>query len=192
MRSLRSLLKSVRNRIRHPLGYPKPKVWPSETSKCRARLAPYCVGYGADVGFGGDPITEAAIRVDMPTPYSDVGTQPVQLGGDASQLPWFRDASLDFIYSSHLLEDFDDTKAVLAEWLRVLRPGGHLIIFCPDEQVFRNHCATTGQPYNPHHKHDHFSLSYVKTLLAELGQNRIVYEAFPVDIYSFDLVLQKT
>src|SRR3954451_8769285 len=70
-------------------------VWQSETSKCRARLAPHCTRYGVDLGPGGDPITPHAIRVDLPQPYSHVGSLPVQLGGDAENLYWFRDGVLD-------------------------------------------------------------------------------------------------
>jgi predicted SAM-dependent methyltransferase len=165
--------------------------WPSETSKCRARLAPFCAGYGVDLGYGGDPIAEHAIRVDMPQPYTRLGEAPVQLGGAAEHLVWFRDDTLDFVYSSHLLEDFDDTEAVLREWLRVLRPGGRLILYCPDEQRFRLHCAATGQPYNPHHKHADFSLAYVKDILARLGQDRFLHENPDIDVYSWELVCVK-
>lgn len=165
--------------------------WPSETSKCRERLAPWCVGYGLDAGFGGDPITPSAIRVDLPRPYTKVGQAPVQLGGDASHLPWFRDDSLDFVYSSHLLEDLEDTEAVLREWLRVLRPGGRLVLYCPDEQAFRAHCARTGQPLNPHHRHAHFSLAYVQAILDRLGGVRTLHAVPLVDVYSWDLVVEK-
>jgi hypothetical protein len=78
------------------------RVAPYQTSKCRTRLAPYCIGCGVDLGPGGDPITETAIRVDLPQPYSDVGLLPPQLTGDARKLIWFRDACLDYVYSSHL------------------------------------------------------------------------------------------
>src|SRR4030081_512897 len=90
----------------------RPKPHPSETSKCRPRLASYCQGYGLDIGPGGDPITNHAIRVDLELPYSSVGQHPVQLGGDASELIWFRDKIFDFVYSSHVLEDFIDTGRV--------------------------------------------------------------------------------
>lgn len=164
----------------------------SETSRCRRRLAPYCQGYGIDVGFGGDAISTSAIRVDLPKPYADTGDQSVQLGGDARDLKWFADASLDYVYSSHLLEDFEDTERVLREWLRVLRQGGVLIIFCPDEQLYRKHCKRTGQPYNPHHIHDNFSLESVKAALASIGGTKVVHEVGLVDEYSWELVAEKT
>ena len=74
---------------------------------------------------GATLITPNAIRVDQPTPYANTGSNPVQLGGDAANLYWFADESLDFLYSSHLLEDFENCEKVLREWLRVLRPGGY-------------------------------------------------------------------
>lgn len=169
----------------------RPKRWPSETSKCRARLAPYCQGDGIDLGFGGDPITPSAIRMDKPDQYGTVGSYPAQLRGDAADLRWFRDGSLDYVFSSHVLEDFHDTEAVLREWLRVLRPGGRLVIFCPDEARFRAHCARTGQPYNTNHVHAHFSLDYVKCLLDRLGSTRLIHENPDVDLYSWDLVVEK-
>jgi predicted SAM-dependent methyltransferase len=164
---------------------------PSETSKCRPRLAKYCVGNGVDLGFGGDAITPTAVRVDFPTPYATTKGQPVQLGGDCRHLEWFRDGSLDYVYSSHLLEDFEDTEAVLKEWLRVLKPGGLLIIFCPDEQVYRRHCSETGQYYNQCHKHADFSLKKVKEMLARLGQADVIHETPLVNTNSWEIVLKK-
>lgn len=164
----------------------------SETSRCRARLAPYCQGYGLDLGFGGDPITPSAIRMDMPQPYTYVGSLPVQLGGAAENLFWFRDNVLDFIYSSHLLEDYEDVESVLREWLRVLKPGGMLITFCPDEKVYRKHCAETYQVYNPAHKHADFSLDYVKAILERIGGTETLHEIALIDTYSWDLVVRKT
>jgi ubiquinone/menaquinone biosynthesis C-methylase UbiE len=130
--------------------------------------------------------------MDMPSPYAYTGNEAVQLGGKAEDLYWFRDGVLDFVYSSHLLEDFVDTEAVLREWLRVLRPGGRLIIFCPDEQVFRKHCATTGQPYNTHHVHADFSLEKVKGHLGHIGGTRVIHETPLVDLYSWELVCETT
>jgi predicted SAM-dependent methyltransferase len=162
-----------------------------ETSKCRSRLAKYCEGYGVDLGFGGDPILLSAIRMDMVQPYTKVGNFPVQLGGKAEDLYWFKDAVLDYVFSSHLLEDFFDTEAVLREWIRVLKPRGKLVIFCPDEQRFRKHCKETGQLYNTAHVHDFFSLEYVKNVLNKIAETKVIYEQDNVDIYSWDLVCER-
>lgn len=164
----------------------------SETSKCRLRLSPYCVCSGVDLGPGGDPITETALRADLPQPYSHVGFFPPQLTGDATKLFWFRDACLDYVYSSHLLEDFEDTEAILIEWLRVLKPGGNLILFCPDEQVYREHCRTTGQPYNKMHKQPDFSLAKVENILAKIGQSTTIHAIPLIDVYSWELVARKS
>jgi SAM-dependent methyltransferase len=164
----------------------------SETTKCRDRLARYCKGYGLDLGFGGDPISFSAIRMDLIYPYTKVGEFPVQLGGKAEELYWFKDGVLDYVFSSHLLEDFFDTEAVLREWIRVLKPGGRLVIFCPDEQRFRRHCKETGQAYNTAHVHEFFSLEYIKNILSKIRQTKVIYEQDDVDIYSWDLVCEKT
>lgn len=163
----------------------------SETSRSRERLAPYCQGYGIDLGFGGDPIAPHAIRMDMPQPYTKLGNHSVQLGGDALDLYWFKDDVLDFVYSSHLLEDFDDTEAALREWLRVLKVGGNLIILCPDEQRYRRHCRRTHQPYNGSHKHANFGLAYVEQILEKIGGVEFVYENDNVGPYSWELVARK-
>jgi predicted SAM-dependent methyltransferase len=184
------LKRGVRKIYRGPAS--RTSRYPSETSKCRSRLAPYCEGYGLDLGFGGDAITPKAIRVDAPQPYADTGTDSVQLGGDASELRWFRDGVLDYVYSSHLLEDFEDTEGVLREWLRVIRPGGNLIVFCPDEQLYRGHCNRTGLIPNENHSHADFSLVKVKEILKRIGGLKIVHERSPVDIYSWELVAKKS
>ena len=191
-----NLLSRVKNRIINLLSEPDKShklntFGQSETSKCRKRLAKYCTGNGLDLGFGGDPINSTAIRMDFPSPYTEVGTYPVQLGGSAENLYWFKNDVLDYIYSSHLLEDFEQTEAVLREWLRVIKPGGKLVIFCPDEQQFRKHCSETGQPYNTAHVHEFFSLNYTLQLLENISQTKVIYKQDKLDIYSWDLVCEK-
>jgi predicted SAM-dependent methyltransferase len=166
----------------------------SETSLCRERLKKFCAGCGLDIGYGGDPILPSAITVDMPSPYTTVGDAPLNLAGDARDLRWFRDGTLDYVFSSHLLEDFkpDETRHVLLEWLRVIRTGGHLVIYCPDERVYSEHCRKTGQEYNKSHSIPDFGLEYLKGIVGGMEGVRVVHEAPHVDIYSFELVLMKT
>lgn len=50
------------------------------------------------------------------------------------QLPMIADGACELVYASHSLEYFDrqDAERVLAEWRRVLRPGGVLRLAVPD------------------------------------------------------------
>jgi SAM-dependent methyltransferase len=172
------------------LKQPRRRPTISETSKCRASLAPFCVGDGVDIGFGGDPIVPTAIAMDLPERYARYLENPQHLHGDGASLHWFRDGTLDYVFSSHVLEDFQDTAGVLKEWLRVLKPGGRLVLYLPDEQTYRANCRREGKPPNAHHVHEHFGLAYLKSCLPMLGLE-IEHERFPVGIYSFELVVRK-
>jgi predicted SAM-dependent methyltransferase len=163
----------------------------SETSACRERLLPYCLGNGLDLGFGGDPISPTAVTVDLENPYTKLGNFPHHLKGDATNLYWFKSNVLDYVYSSHLLEDFTNTRDILVEWLRVLKPGGNLVLNLPNEKRFREHCQATGQPGNDAHKLEIFSLEYVKYILESIPDNEIIYELDNCGPYCFELVVKK-
>lgn len=170
----------------------------SETNSCRERLAPYCVGNGLDVGAGGSAILKTAICVDRAEEdgrRAHVGSDPTHLVGDAADLYWFRDSVLDYVFSSHVLEDFEDTAIVLKEWLRVLKPGGHLVLFLPDQQTYVADCAKNGGLPNQAHKHADFGLDFVKRCLASIGYTKecVVYEEWPFigNPYSFAIVVKK-
>ena len=136
----------------------------SETSKCRSSLSKYCIGDGLDIGFGGDPIVPTAICLDMPEAYARYIKNPQHLHGDAKDLFWFKDETLDYIFSSHVLEDFEDTTLVLNEWLRVVKKGGNLVLFLPNELEYRKYCKLKGELPNQHHIHENFGLKYLKNI----------------------------
>jgi predicted SAM-dependent methyltransferase len=165
----------------------------SETSKHRAWFLPYTQGYGMDVGFGGDAIVPHAITFDMPQPYTSVGTSAQHLGGDCRKLP-FKNDTLDWLYNSHLIEDFtyNDQIPMVQEWLRVLKPGGRLLILAPDQQRFLAHCAATGQPINEAHKEADYSLKTFKKRVLKTGniRARVVAQEDFAD-YSWGIVLEK-
>ena len=56
--------------------------------------------------------------------------------GDAQLLATLADNSLDFVHSSHCLEHMRDPKEALQNWLRVLKPSGHMVIMIPDEDLY--------------------------------------------------------
>jgi SAM-dependent methyltransferase len=162
----------------------------SETESCRHRLAKWCVGNGVDLGFGGDPIVPTAICFDRQECHSARSktkepASPTHFAWDVSTLP-FKDGVLDYVYSSHCLEDFEDTVSVILEWVRVLKRGGVLVLFLPDQVAYEK---VGGD--NAAHKHKDFSLKYVKGRIPQCCE--VVYELFPVEnnAYSFDLVVKK-
>jgi len=66
--------------------------------------------------------------------------EEVDFVGDAADLSQFEDNAIDTIYASHVLEHFHhhlkgEVANTLAEWYRVLKPGGKLMVSVPDLQT---------------------------------------------------------
>lgn len=163
----------------------------SETARHRDELTQYCVGYGIDIGYGGDAIVDSAITVDMPQPYTHLGEHPLNLGGDARDLKWFDDNVLDYVYSSHCLEDFEDTAALLNEWFRVLKPGGNLVLLLPDQKRYEECCRRAGTEPNPGHKIKEFGLSYLKGVLRQFPFAEVLAEKDFIEEYNFYIIVRK-
>ena len=165
-----------------------------ETAHCRKLLSKYCQGTGLDIGFGGDSISSTAINLDLETPYTSVGNDPQHLKGNCKNLYWFKNEALDYVYSSHLLEDFgaEEMKQIIKEWFRVLKIDGNFVLYCPDEQVYRS--MTAEHIRNKAHVIAHFSLKFFKErILANIKEicYDVVYENAHVGSYSFAIVLRK-
>lgn len=130
----------------------------SETARYRSLTTPYCQGAGVDIASQGDAVVPWAMSFDLPEKefrkYSSGQPPkgPIHLRGHATKLP-FDDASLDWVYSSHLLEDFLNWVPVLSEWCRCVRIGGHIIILIPEKDLW-NQAIRNGQPPNNAHKHE--------------------------------------
>jgi ubiquinone/menaquinone biosynthesis C-methylase UbiE len=92
----------------------------------------YFVGDGIDVG--GDP-DQLAQYVDIFTSMRSVRTWDIQ-DGDAQFLKGVQDDSFDFLVSSHSLEHMANVHEALRNWIRVVKPGGFLIITVPDEDLY--------------------------------------------------------
>lgn len=170
-----------------------------EVDACRDRLAPFCTGVGLDIGFGGTPITTSAICVDRPEDDPKRAANPIayptHIEGDWKVvLGIFKPSSLDFIFSSHVLEDFADVTEVLQSWASLLKHNGRLVLFLPDEQTYRKHCEFNGSLRNQAHVYEEFGLEFVRSA-AKRSLIKLVeeYSLFPVpnNPYSFDLVLKR-
>lgn len=163
----------------------------SETSKARDKLIKYCSGAGVDLGCGHDKICPEAFGFDLPNPYAKMGEDLIQLSGDAKNLTIFKDGVLDYVYSSHLLEDFMETEIIMKEWVRTIRTGGNLILVLPDELVYREFCKNNNIPSNPGHKLLHFNKDWVKHCAKNLGNLEIIDESDIYGDYCFFIVFKK-
>lgn len=119
----------------------------------KEEMRKWCMGKGADIGCGAYKTVPDAIGVDL-TPKDSYGTGGSQLYAKSQadititdlKLP-FNDSELDYVVASHVLEHIVDDMAALSEWVRVLKPGGYLIVAVPDED------KVDGLPLDPTHKH---------------------------------------
>jgi SAM-dependent methyltransferase len=69
---------------------------------------------------------------------------------DAARLP-FRAASFDGLFAGEILEHLPDPERALAEWNRVLKPGGILIVTTPNRGRRVNRLNGEDWPFSPDH-----------------------------------------
>jgi predicted SAM-dependent methyltransferase len=133
---------------------------------------------GLDVGCG-DNKQANTIGVDFRV------TSTVDVIADARALP-FRKESLQYIFSSHIIEHFGihETRTILAGWVRLLEKGGVIEIRCPDLRArallfFLNPSWSNlrkiygGQDYPGNLHKSGFSYSLLKSLLIACGIGKV-------------------
>lgn len=152
-----------------------------ETDHCRHRLLKYCQGQGLDLGCGNVKIKPDAIGIDLHSPVADMPR-------DARKLDYYESEQFDYVYSSHLLEEIQDTVPTLKEWLRVIKPGGNIILY----QIVESRYFPIGHPNcNGSHKH-HFTRDDLRNALEDLGCEFVHYADNPeTKEWSFELVMRK-
>lgn len=159
----------------------KPK---GETDHCRNRLLKYCRGQGLDLGCGMTKIKPDAIGIDLLSPVADMKI-------DARLLPSYPNEHFDFIYSSHLLEEIQDTESTLKEWLRLVKEGGFIVLYQADKE----HYFPLDDPRcNQSHVH-HFDWESLWAVFEKIGGTELIHHASysgdPHNEWSFELVVQK-
>ena len=153
-----------------------------EVQKCRSRLANYCRGAGLDIGCGPEKIIPQAIGIDA---------QGADINCDISRgLDILQPEFVDYVFSSHCLEDFINTGPILQDWWSKLRVGGHLILYLPHKDHYPN--IGTHPQANKFHHHDFLPEDIIaqmdKFAAYEIVEQGVYSEA---DEYSFDLVFKK-
>jgi predicted SAM-dependent methyltransferase len=125
----------------------------NESAKVRWELVPYMSGRVLDLGCGPFKTFPHFIGVDNGHHDSAFGWQNKAdvVVETCEKLDLFGSNSVDMVFSSHLLEHIaeDNVPATLREWCRVIKHGGHLIIYVPDEDEYPK-VGETGA--NPDHK----------------------------------------
>lgn len=119
-----------------------------ESAKIRPFTTHYTQGRGLDIGCGSEKLWHESIGIDSGKQW---GRPVADITGDGSDLTFFANHSMNYVFSSHFLEHVVDYRGTLAEWWRVIRPGGFLVLYLPHKHLYPN----IGQPgANPDHKHD--------------------------------------
>lgn len=104
----------------------------NETKKLNSyRLAKgydkYFSGQGIDIGCGPDPLDPKVF-----TSIASIKTYD-RVDGDAQTCSNLQNESFDFAYSSHCLEHLPNPKEALQNWIRITKPGGHIVVAVPHE-----------------------------------------------------------
>jgi SAM-dependent methyltransferase len=106
----------------------------------------WLIGDGIDIGAGHDsignymplfPLIRSVRAWDRPD-------------GDAMLMEGVADASFDFVHSSHCLEHLVNPTIALQNWVRICKPGGHLLILVPDEDLYEQ--GVWPSTFNTDHK----------------------------------------
>jgi len=106
---------------------------PSRVFSANHLLPVYPVAASVDnVNFTANTAWEAGLRDGGPFLFHPSKAPGVQFLREATSLHGLGDHSYDFILSSHCLEHVANPLAALAEWRRVVRPGGHFLLLLPD------------------------------------------------------------
>lgn len=97
--------------------------------------------YGVDIDA--ERVAEATLRL---RPGQEKVTPNVSVAS-AEKLP-FGERTFDVLFSHEVLEHVDDDRKAVEEAVRVLKPGGHLVIFAPNQLFpFETHGFYLGKKY---------------------------------------------
>ncbi len=148
---------------------------------------------GIDVGCGTCRIDDMILSIDQQPDYRYAHAQLVW---DCKDLEIFADNKLDFIYSSHCLEDFEDIPKVFMNWWKKLKPDGLMLLLLPDMEGGRY--PKVNEPNgNPSHRTD-TGKNFIESMMESLRNAALLdYEILQIDTIphnessSIDVVIRK-
>jgi SAM-dependent methyltransferase len=95
-------------------------------------------GEGLDIGAGAVPVLPGVDRFDKEH-------------GDANRITRYVRRQFDFVFASHVLEHMNDPYEAAKDWFSLVRPGGHLVVLVPDEDLYEQ--GSFPSLFNSDHKH---------------------------------------
>lgn len=161
-------------------------------------------GHGIDVGCGTNRLSKDIVSIDQNPDKKYAHADIVHNCHDLNckyftfreYVYTFDSNSLDFIFSSHCLEDFEDIPIVYMNWWRKLKPNGFMILLLPDMENGRYPRCDDPQG-NPSHRTD-VGLGFIKGMLKTLNHSmRILYNIVQADTIphnescTVDIVIRK-
>lgn len=135
-----------------------------EASKVKYDVVPYTRGVVLDLGCGPKKAFPHFLGVDSckDTELFGIDIRPdIKVDDCADLSAAINDATVDAVFSSHLLEHITDYHSALKDWWRCIRVGGHLVLYLPHKALYPN----IGMPgANPDHKHDFEPLDIINAM----------------------------
>lgn len=163
-------------------------------------VSKYLTGKGLDMGCGNCPLlTSSDIvhfdRAPQPLAVAQVGEERF-VQRDCSNIDDYDSGMVDFIFSSHMVEDLPTREAIiecLVSWSLHLREGGYLVLLLPDMQGGRY--PKVEEEGNPSHRVN-VGASFIEEIGWELyeraGLQLIQIDTIPHDKNcSIDIVFEK-
>lgn len=148
---------------------------------------------GVDIGCGTCRIDDMIPSIDQQSDYRYAHAQFVW---NCKDLELFNDNVLDFIFSSHCLEDFEDIQGVFMKWWKKLKDGGLMLLLLPDMETGR-YPKVDDPRGNPSHR-TNTGKNYVFAMLEKLRAESVLeYEILQADTIphnescSIDFVIKK-
>lgn len=158
---------------------------------------------GIDVGAGTSRCDDMIVSIDQQPDYRYAHAQLVW---DCANLEIFANDKLDFIFSSHCLEDFEDIPTVFCNWWKKLKIGGLMLLLLPSMEICncefckgKSRYVPVGSPNgNPSHR-TNTGRQFLEKMLADLKKSdRIIdYAVEQIDSIphnessSVDIVIRK-
>ncbi|MFC0109232.1 class I SAM-dependent methyltransferase [Kibdelosporangium aridum] len=157
-------------------GIAEENYWFRRHEAAYSKLLPYCqdamvLEAGCGEGYGADLLAQCA-RTVIGLDYDELTTKHVarkyprvrMLRGNLVMLP-FASGSIDVVANLQVIEHLWEQERFLAECMRVLRPGGQLLITTPNRITFSPGRDT---PLNPFHTRE-LNAAELTELLVEAG-----------------------